>query len=353
MTDKKVKVRKSNKGGTVELAPVVATGALYVAAAYNKGRKLKGGADVVVSTPGGAVPVVAVAKPEMPTEVKPAVGGKAVPAIDIVPVDVRRESPAAAVTGSAAHSPLVEGSLDLSKHNYIGATAASRPAPVSAPGGLLEGGGKKKKGSRKVKGGNCHPMDAPIPTNAGAGGDIRAVPVVVGAVGGVKGQEEPASFMEGGAKKRRSKGKKKGGDGCGAPVVPMEGGAKKRKSKGKKRGGAEEGEEMPEAEEVGEEMPEEPEVGGEEENGGSVEKDIGGMEGGAKKRKGKGKKRGGADVEPFVKAEAGAPATGGFDNLLKDLQQQVGGKMKKKGGAFKMYAGELEKLSKKLKKLVK
>jgi hypothetical protein len=77
------------------------------------------------------------------------------------------------------------------------------------------------------------------------------------------------------------------------------------------------------------------------------------MEGGAKRRGRKGKKRGGAegDVEPFNAGNSDlAPAMGGFDSLLADLKKQVGGG-KKKGGAFKLYAKELASLSKKLKKL--
>lgn len=415
MTQKKsTQKRSSKKGGTFELAPLVATGALYGTALYNKkkGRKMRGGeGDVVVSSPGGAVPVINAGKPEMPTKVEPAVGGKAVPSMELASPGFRHESPAAAVTGSAAHSPLVANMLDLSKNQYLGATAGSRPASVDAPGSLLEGGGKKKRRTRKYKGGeSCQAMAAPIPTNAGAGGDIRASPVVSGAVGGVAAQEMNAAAQDGGAKKRRKakkrggaeggegeeggaeggdyneggmdggakkrrkakkrggnpdmaeggegvdieggdmeggakkrrKGKKHGGSSCGitAPAVPMEGGAKKRKSK--KRGGAEEGG---------------AEEGGAEEGGSYVttaEAAVEAMQGGAKKRKSK--KRGGAyDVpEAFdAGADKAAPALGGFDNLLADLKQQVGGKYKKKrGGAFKLYAKELESLSKKLKKLM-
>ena len=234
---------KSKKGGTLELAPIIATGALYGTALYNKkkGRKMKGGDGAYVKTPGDAVPVEAASKPSMPTQVEPAVGGKAVPTIDMIPADVRTESPAAAaVTGSAAHSPLVAGMLDLSKNSYLGATASSRPAPVDAPGGLLQGGGKKKP-KRKQKGGEgCSAMATPIPTNAGAGGDIRASGVVSGAVGGVAGQEEAA--LVGGAKRRGRKGKKHGGnyeeggnytETAEDALKKYEGGAKKRKSKGK------------------------------------------------------------------------------------------------------------------------
>lgn len=340
MTEKK---KKSNKGGTVELAPAVAAGLFYVGALKaKKGRKMKGGE--------GA--------------------SGAVPAIEMIPTDVRRESPAAAVTGSAAQSPLVAGMLDLSKNSYLGGVSSSRPAYANAPGGLLEGGSKKKRSSRKYKGGDCHPMDAPIPTNAGAGGDIRALPVVVGAVGGVSQQEtqemlggarkrrtrktkkrggaegdaeegmpvgskaeDDMSGQEGGARKR--KGKKKGGDGCG--MAPLQGGAKKRRSK--KRGGAE-GDAEGDAE--GADTVE----GGE-----TAEKAVAVLGGGSKKRGSK--KRGGADPEAFNAGDSTmASAMGGFDNLLADIKQQVGGKSKTKGGAFKLYAKELESLSKKLKKLL-
>ncbi len=410
------KVRKTKKGGTVELAPLAAAGLMYAAAHYGKkGRKVRGGSDDVVTTsPGGSVPIISSGKPDIPTDISPAVGGTKVPAISIIPADVRRESPAtAAITGSASKSPLVTGNIDLSKNDYVGATRASRPAPVNAASGLLQGGGaekidylggtpasrpapvdtsgmlleggadkRKKKGSRarKQKGGDdmiasrpselmpvstspstplppvpsmasqsCGHIGASIPPGTSSGGKLGLTPAVPGAVGGVKGQEEPSQF--GGAKKRKDKkGKKRGGaedvDGGSAEelIGEYKGGGKKRGKgrKSKKQGGD----------------GCTPQVGGDEVVGA-----VGGVKNQAEpasivggkscKKERRCKKRGGADVEPFDAASTPeASALGGFDSLLVDLKKQVGGKYKHKGGAFKLYAKELSALSKKLKKLV-
>lgn len=264
-------------------------------------------------------------------------------------------------------------------------------SPLAAAGVLYATGMYAKKASRKMRGG-----EDVVSTNPGG-----AVPVVsagklevpnqmmagslnmtgnkyVGATASSRAApvDAPVGLLqEGGAKKRGRKGKKRGGDDglspvpsmggtCGhmaypvppgtlsggnlglSPVVTgavggvaaqsmpgeLVGGAKRRgrKGKGKKRGGAD----------------------GAMEEGGSMspEEAVASYEGGGKKRGRKGKKRGGAEVEAFDKGGSEAPALGGFNSLLDDLKKQVGG-AKHKGGAFKLYAKELAALSKKLKKL--
>lgn len=270
----------------------------------------RGGADDVATPLGGAVPIVSPAKPEMPSPAS--MGGK--PAMAYIPADVQR---GAAIQDS--NTPMATSMLDLAGNKYIGATAASRAAPVTAPGGLLQGGGMKKGKTGKKKGGDgsCHPMNAPIPAGTFAGGELRASVVVPGAVGGVKAQEVPASMM-GGNSMEMTIGAYEGGD------MPNElmGGAKKKGRKGKKQ------------------------RGGDDDEG----EYNGGMNGGAKKRKGK-KQSGG--VEPFnPSASSNANLQGGFDSLLADLKKQVGGRYKSKGGAFSLYARELNALSKKLRKLI-
>jgi len=263
----------------MELSPLAAAGVLYASAVYGKkARKMRGGDDVVSTTPGGAVPVISAGKPEA--------------------------------------SPLVAGSMNLTGNQYVGATAASRSAPVSAPAGLLEGGGKKR--GRKSKkhggselppvpsmGGTCGHMATSIPAGTLSGGNLGVSPVVPGAVGGVAAQSMPGELM-GGAKRRSRKVKKRGG----AEEVAVEGGMT------------------------------------------TPEKVVGAYEGGAKRRSRKGKKRGGdgAPVEAFNEGGSEAPVLGGFNSLLDDLKKQVGGS-KQKGGVFKLYAKELAALSKKLKKL--
>jgi hypothetical protein len=270
----------------------------------------RGGADDVATPLGGAVPVVSPAKPEQPSLVP--MGGK--PATDYIPGDVRRD---AAIQDPK--TPLTTSMLDLAGNKYIGATAASRAAPVTAPGGLLQGGGMKKGGKTgKKKGGDgsCHPMNAPIPAGTFAGGELHASVVVPGAVGGVQAQEVPASMMGGNFKSvEKMVNAYKGGK------MPNElmGGAKKNGRKGKKQSGGYDD----------------------------------GMEGGAKKRKGKKGKKQSGGVEPFnPSASSNADLQGGFDSLLADLKKQVGGRYKSKGGAFSLYARELNALSKKLRKLI-
>ena len=341
------KVGKSKKGGTIELSPLAAAGVLYAAAHYSKkGRKVRGGAgDVVATSPGGAVPVIYAGKPEMPVEVKAAVGGVAGPATDFIPDDVQRESPAtAAITGSASRSPLVAGMLDLSKNAYIGATAGSRPAPVDMPGGLLQGGAQKKsKSKRKQKGGedwsrpnnlmpmstspptplppvpsmasqSCGHIGASIPPGTSSGGRLGLTPVVPGAVGGVEGQEEPSQF--GGAKKGKKKFKKGGADNGGSledTLASYVGGAKKKSKSKKKRGGAEgdmgaEGGMEPTATEGGEYM-----------------------DGGAKKKSKSKKKRGGA--------EGGMDAEGGMEPTATEGGEYMDGGAKKKSKSKKKRGG--------------
>jgi len=415
-SSKEAKTKVKSKKGGVELSTPVAAGLLYAAAYYGKktsrGRKMKGGEDVMNTVPGGSIPVISAGQPAMPSSVVPAVGGQAQSAGSYIPYDVRSINPATAGSdgGSESRSPLVKGGLDLTNNPYIGATNASRSAPIDTPTGLLQQGGAGKKKTRKVngnkkkgggadeaimgsavqsplatdqvphtpnndylggtsasrpapvnapttlmggakkskskskgrkqKGGNdeiayrhdelmpistspatplppvpsmasstCGHMGVPIPPGTSNGGKLGVSDVIPGAVGGVSGQEAPAIF--GGAKKG------------------------KKEKKGKKRGGADCGMDA----------------------GATAEDMLGAYEGGGKKKGRKGKKRGGAEggeVEAFNAGDAAkqADALGGFNSLLYDLEKQVGGKYKKKGGAFKLYARELSSLSKKLSKLV-
>jgi hypothetical protein len=289
----------------------------------------------------------------------------------------KKHGGAEVIIGSAVQSPLVTYQLPHTKNNdYVGGISASRPAPLDAPSTLM-GGAKKGKGKgkgRKQKGGDdqiaylpkelmpastspatplppvpsmasqsCGHIAAPIPPGTSSGGRLGLSDVVPGAVGGVSGQEEPSQF--GGAKKGKkgAKGKKRGGDFDSAvggvedqeTLAAVGGGKKKDKKDRKKKGGNQEEDNSIEGGETAERM-------------------IVNYQGGADKKKAsKGKKRGGAEVEPFNAGNATqADALGGFDSLLSDLKQQVGGKYKKKGGAFKLYARELSSLSKKLQKLV-
>ena len=453
-SSKEAKTKVKSKKGGVELSTPVAAGLLYAAAYYGKktsrGRKMKGGEDVMNTVPGGSIPVISAGRPDMPSSVVPAVPGQAQSAGSYIPYDVRSINPATAGSdgGSESRSPLVKGGLDLTNNPYIGATNASRSAPIDTPTGLLQQGGAGKKKTRKVngnkkkgggadeaimgsavqsplatdqvphtpnndylggtsasrpapvnapstlmggakkskskskgrkqKGGNdeiayrhdelmpistspatplppvpsmasstCGHMGVPIPPGTSNGGKLGVSDVIPGAVGGVSGQEAPAIF--GGAKKgkKEKKGKKRGGDGHGefdsvvggvkdqeVPALAV-GGGKKKSLKGKKRGGADCGMDA----------------------GATAEYMVSSYAGGGKKKGSKGKKRGGAEggeVEAFNAGDAAkqADALGGFNSLLYDLEKQVGGKYKKKGGAFKLYARELSSLSKKLSKLV-
>lgn len=233
----------------MELSPLAAAGIFYASAAYAKGRgrRMRGGEDVVSTTPGGAVPVISAGKLEAPKQVVAAVGGKEAPANTQMSAGFRHESPA--VAGSAMGSPLVAGSLNLTGNPYLGATSGSRAAPLDAPGGLLQSGGAKKRRGRKQKGGEvpylpaslepqstspqplppvpsmggtCHPMNTPIPPGTLSGGSLGLSAVVPGAVGGVAAQSTPGELM-GGGKRRGRKSKKHGGmdNNVAPPAAPV------------------------------------------------------------------------------------------------------------------------------------
>jgi hypothetical protein len=305
----------------------------------NSKKPQRGGADDIATPLGGAVPVVSPAKPEMPSPAS--MGGK--PAMAYIPADVQR---GAAIQDS--NTPMATSMLDLAGNKYIGATAASRAAPVTAPGGLLQGGGSKKRsktGKKKGGDGSCHPMNAPIPAGTFAGGELRASVVVPGAVGGVKAQEVPASMMVGNSMEMTI-GAYEGGD------MPNElmGGAKKKDRKGKKQRGGEEYEADGGMNGGAKKKGRKQRGGKEAENGKPPNHIVSPTIGGTDNKKSK-KQRGG--VEPFnPSAISNADLQGGFDSLLADLKKQVGGRYKSKGGAFSLYARELNALSKKLRKLI-